>query len=202
MLRRSLALAAAWAALLLAACGSTPPVHLHTLLPPDYAAPVAAGTSVLFEPVAVPATVGQPQWLVRMPDGNLVQLENERWASPLPDELRAALVEGLRRHGLIDARSPGAPAADWRARVEVTRFDLSSDGETRLEAVWAVTPLTPGSGTAPPVPDLRCNYYARENAGLGAPAMADAQRRAAQRLADALATAIAARARGQPAMCG
>jgi uncharacterized lipoprotein YmbA len=201
MLRRSLARPAAAAALLLSACASTPPVHLHTLFPPEYAAPAAAGTSVLLDPISVPAAVASPQWLVRMPDGNLVQLENERWASPLPDELRSALVEGLRRHGLIDARSPGAPSPGWHARVEVTRFDLSSDGDTRLEAVWAVTPMAAGSGTATPVGDLRCNYLARENAGLGAPALADAQRRAAQRLADALAAAISARASGSPAQC-
>jgi uncharacterized lipoprotein YmbA len=202
MLRRSIALSSVASALLVSACGSTPPVHLHTLLPPDYAAPSAAGTSVLFDPVSVPATVAQTQWLVRMPDGNLVQLENERWASPLPDELRAALAEGLRRKGLIDARSPGAPPPGWRARVEVTRFDLSSDGDARLEAIWAVTSLATNPSGAAAVADLRCNYSALENAGLGAPALADAQRRAAQRLADALAAAIAARARGQPASCG
>jgi uncharacterized lipoprotein YmbA len=190
------------AAALLAGCAATPPVHLYTLLPSAPAAPrAAAGPSVLLDSVAVPPAVDPPQWLVRMPDGALVRLENERWAASLSDELRAALLDALvSRHGIVDARSPGAPAAQWRVRLEVTRFETASDGDTRLEGVWALSPVARASGGAAETA-MRCPFALRDNAGLGAPALAEAHRREVARLGDAIGTTVLARARGEPAAC-
>lgn len=190
------------AALVVAACASTPPVHLHTLMPIDAAPRVAAtGPSVLLEPVSVPSAVDQPQWLVRMPDGTLARLENERWASNLSDELQAALIGALvERQGLVDARSPGAPAAQWRARVDVSRFETGSAGDTRLEGVWAVEPAVRASNGSS-APAGRCAFDLRENSGPGTPALADAHRRAVARLAETMAAAVRELARGGTFSC-
>ena len=86
-------------ALALGACSTPPALRLHTLMP-DPAPPAEAPgppLAIQLGPVAVPAQVDQPQWLVRLPDGTLALLDNERWASPLRDELRAALRETLAR---------------------------------------------------------------------------------------------------------
>ena len=80
----------------LAACGTAPVVHLHSLMPSDAAPAVELGARprpaapmvVVLEPIRMPSQVDQPQWLVQLPDGSLASLEQERWASPLRDEFR------------------------------------------------------------------------------------------------------------------
>jgi len=196
--------ARAAAVLVLAGCAATPALHLHTLMPADAApARASAGPSLLLAAIAVPAAVDEARWLVRMPDGSLSRLENERWASALPDELRAAVMQILAsRHGIIDARSPGAPAPQWQARIDVTRFDTASDGDAVEEGVWALSPAAAAS--APASRDgatLRCSFSWRENAGTGAAALAEAHRRAVARLGDALGAAVVAAARGQAPAC-
>jgi uncharacterized lipoprotein YmbA len=192
-------------ALALAACGSTPPVHLHTLLSPDpEPASTPTGPSVLLEAVTVPVAVDQPQWLVRMPDGTLALLENERWASAPSDELRAAIDDVLVRSGLVDARSPGAPPARWRVRVEVTRFETAAAGDARLAGVWAVSAGTRPAGGAAGVADgaaARCVFDLHEAAGPGTAALAQAHRRSVARVGAAVAAAVKAVSAGASASC-
>src|SRR5664279_1935015 len=87
---------------LLAACGSAPVTHWHSLMPEAVPAAGAIAPAPAKEPIVVeleavrlPTQVDQPQWLVRLPDGSLAVLEQERWASSLRDELRDALLETL-----------------------------------------------------------------------------------------------------------
>ena len=117
-----------------------PPTRLHTLMPaePTPREPAAAGRGPLFvslEPIRLPAQVDQPQWLVRLPDESLASLEQERWASPLRDELRQALLEQLAaRFGVVEGRS-AAPqaAAPVRVALELRRFDSVPGREARIE---------------------------------------------------------------------
>src|SRR6476620_9662208 len=85
--------------LALVACGTPAPPHFHSLMPTEIAArsgaPAASGVVVRLEPIRVPAQVDQPQWLVQLGDDSMAVLEQERWASPLRDELREALLEDL-----------------------------------------------------------------------------------------------------------
>jgi AcrR family transcriptional regulator len=84
---------------LLAGCGSAQPPRYHTLMPAPASTartPAPAG-SLAWEvlPVAVPAGVDQPQWVVRTVDGSLAVLEQERWIAPLGEEIRAAVADRL-----------------------------------------------------------------------------------------------------------
>ncbi len=114
------------AALALIACGTPPVTHFHSLMPAEIGArattPAASGIVVVLEPIRVPAQVDQPQWLVQLPQGSAALLEQERWASPLRDEFRQALLEELIvGQGVVDARTqPGVvapPRVDARQRV-------------------------------------------------------------------------------------
>ncbi|HUP08031.1 MAG TPA: PqiC family protein [Caldimonas sp.] len=191
------------AVLVVAACATPPPLRLHTLVPADSAMRAPAGPSVLLAPISVPPALNDPRWLVRMPDGSLSRLENDRWASPLPDELRAALLQVLAsRHGVVEARSPGAPAPQWQARIDVTRFDTAADGDVVEEGVWALSPVAAASAPATPAAgSLRCTFAWHENAGTGSPALAEAHRRAVAHLADAIGAAVVAAVRGQAPDC-
>jgi uncharacterized lipoprotein YmbA len=202
MTSRSRPLTAVSLAALLALCAcstASPPVHLHTLMPaeptPRDPAARAAPLFVSLESIRLPAQVDQPQWLVRLPDESLASLEQERWASPLRDELRQALLEQLAaRFGVVEGRSTAAQGAQpLRVALDLRRFDSVPGREARIEGSWTVAP----SG-APPA--LRCTVLLREPAAGGMPELAAAHRRAVVRLADAIGASLVA-SPGRAATC-
>lgn len=182
--------------LALAACSaSAPPVHLHSLMPAEPAPRDATrpAMAIALEPIRVPAQVDQPQWLVRLPDDSLSSLEQERWASPLSDELRQALLDELAaRYGAVEGRSPSS-ATVLRVGLELRRFDSIPGREARIEAAWTIA-----AGAATTL--LRCDALLREPAAAGMPALAAAHRRVVVRLADAIGDSLVS-ARGAAPSC-
>jgi uncharacterized lipoprotein YmbA len=179
------------ALLALGACStSPPPTRLHTLMPAeptprDMAAAARGPVFVLLEPIRLPAQVDQPQWLVRLPDESLASLEQERWASPLGDELRQALLEQLAaRFGVVEGRSAAPPraTAPLRVALELRRFDSLPGREARIEGAWTV------AGAAA----LRCSFFIREPAPGGTAELAAAHRRAVAQLAGAIGASLVA----------
>ncbi len=185
---RTLRLSPVVAVVALVACAaSAPPVHLHSLMPAEPAPRDASRLpmAIALEPIRVPAQVDQAQWLVRLPDDSLAVLEQERWASPLSDELRQALLEELgARYGAVEGRAP-AEVPVLRVGVALRRFDSIPGREARIEAAWTVA----AGGAAP---TLRCEALLREPAAAGMPALAASHRRAVVRLADALGESLLA----------
>ncbi|MGZ5185581.1 MAG: PqiC family protein [Caldimonas sp.] len=203
MTRTSLLLTSVCSAALLAlaACSaSAPPVRLHTLMPPEPAPRIAAAgaatIAIALDPIRVPAQVDQQQWLVRLSDDSLAVLEQERWAGPLPDELRLVVLEELAaRYGAVEAVGPAASAAArLRIVLELRRFDSVPGREARIEATWTVA-----VGSA--APSTRCDALVREAALAGMPALAAAHRRAVVRLADAIGSSLVAVRSGAGAAC-
>lgn len=202
---RSRCLATSLASVLVAAavvgCASTAATRLHTLMPAQSSArqapaggPGAAPLSVVLEPIRVPAQVDQPQWLVRLPDDSLALLEQERWAGPLQDELRQALLEELGgRYGIVEA-APGA-ASPWRVRLDVRRFESVPGREARIEGSWLL------SSSDARRAGLRCDWRFTEAAGAGMPALAAAHRRAVVRLAGALGESLRNSGMSETAAC-
>jgi uncharacterized lipoprotein YmbA len=201
--RVRLRLALAAAAVVLGACGTPPPTHFYSLMPGEVVpragqgASPAVGLPIVLEPVRMPTQVDQPQWLVRLPDDSVAVLEQERWAGPLQDEFRAALLEQLIvGHGAIDARTQPSPApAPWRITVDVRRFDSSPGIEARIEGSWLI------QGGAGRAPSSRCEWLLREPAPGPIGAVAAAHRRAIARLADAISAVLARLARGETPAC-
>lgn len=184
---------------LLAGCGSVQPPRYHSLMPApsSTARPVAAAGSLAWEvsPVAVPAGVDQPQWVVRTADGSLAVLEQERWIAPLGEEIRAAVTDRL-------TQVVGAPAAAaatgrrWRIRIDVQRFESAPGREARIEATWT---LASDAEAATP---LRCHSeFVQPLAASGYLALAKGHQQAASQLADAIASALKAVTAGQAATC-
>jgi uncharacterized lipoprotein YmbA len=178
---------------LLAGCtASRPPERFHTLLPPTSAAassPAPVRTvHVDVLPVHVPAQVDHAQWVVRQPDDSLLVLEQDRWAAPLPDEMRGALVERLAsRWGAVDVRAVGLPGGPvWRVRVDVQRFESLPGREARLEAAWSVS--LPASASPPrEAASLVCRgVFVESVGGTDVAALAGGHRRNMIKLADAI----------------
>jgi uncharacterized protein len=202
--RVRLRLVLAAVALALGACSTPPPTHFYSLMPDEVAPPAGLGASspavalpIVLEPVRMPTAVDQPQWLVRLPDASVAVLEQERWASPLQDEFRAALLEQLIvGHGAVDARTQPSPApAPWRITVDVRRFDSSPGVEARIEGSWLI------QGGAGRPASSRCEWLVREAAPGPIGALAVAHRRAIARLADAISGVLTRLARGETPAC-
>jgi uncharacterized lipoprotein YmbA len=157
----------------------------------------------VLDPVRMPAQVDQPQWLVQLPDGSLASLEQERWASPLRDEFRQAVLETLIvGHGAVELRHLGgaAPGAKpIRVDLDVRRFDSLPGREARIEGSWTIAAMASAgaSATAPG----HCEWLIREAAPGALASLAQAHRRAVARLAGGIGAAIQALARGDAATC-
>ncbi|WP_141912424.1 MULTISPECIES: membrane integrity-associated transporter subunit PqiC [unclassified Herbaspirillum] len=145
--------AASVAAMLLAACGTTPPAQFYTLAATPASAASAAsavdarpapGAQTFIEmlPVAVPERLARPQVVVRSDAAKLDVLEQDRWSSPFNNELRDALAAGIAsRLDAIDisrsARPPGQ--VSYRIAVELRDLDAVRNGQVRASFGWSVT---------------------------------------------------------------
>jgi uncharacterized lipoprotein YmbA len=131
----------AFAALALAACATSPPSRFFTLS--GAAAPAApTGTvSVVVGPVTVPAVVDRPEIVVTVAPNEVWLDEFNRWASPLPDAIAVATAENLGA-ALATSRAASlvqsAVDVDFRASVEVQRFESAPGAYALLDAVFTI----------------------------------------------------------------
>lgn len=138
---------AALAAVLLAACSSTPPTQFYTLATSPAVATTATALPaqpVFIEmlPVAVPERLARPQIVVRNDATRVDVLETERWSSPFNNELRDALANGVsRRLGGIDVSRSGRPAdgVSYRIAVELRDLDAVRGGQIQAAFGWTIT---------------------------------------------------------------
>ncbi len=196
--RSSIAVAvAALVASAMTGCASPPPTHWHTLLPVELVSTGSAGTrpagdgnaiAVSIAPVRLPAQVDRAQWLVRLPDGGVVLLEQERWASPLADEIRLALAASLAaRSGIFESPAAAGAGPSVRIAVDVRRFESLPGLEARIGGTWTLSPVAKGRVA-------QCEFLYREPAATGGfNALADAHVRAVSRLAAAIGDAVLGR---------
>lgn len=141
--------------LLLAACGSSPPVQLYRLRtdPPEAAAPPAAGEPIqLLLPVRVPEYLDREAILLPQPGSGLLALGGHRWAESLRDAvprvLRADLALRLGDGRVWTAPLPPGLKPAQQLRVELLALEAEADaGAVRLQARW--TWIDP-AGAAPP----------------------------------------------------
>ena len=136
-------------ALVLTACGTTPPVRHYTLGPlaPLGVAPEAgpagiAGASLVVGPVSVPAAIDRLH-IVRLLDGALADVaDGHRWAAPLKTEIaRRVAGELARRTPYVRAVAwPQASIADptLSVPIDVQRFEADGFERVTLEAVWTI----------------------------------------------------------------
>lgn len=191
IVRRQCALGAAlFATLVLAGCAGSPPVRYYTLV--SAAAPVQAtlhaspGAMLEVAPVDVPSQVDQPQMMLRDAAGNVTPRYSDRWTSPLADEVRAALSDGLtRRLGVMDVRGvkPASGQPVWRVQVDVQRFDSIENEAAIVDATWRLRGIN--------MPQARasvCRSQIRvDTRETGVPGLAMAHQEALRILSDAIA---------------
>lgn len=195
-LPRTAAQAVCAAALLLAACASSPPSHFYTLGAgategaASGAAPAASTQAPAFlielAPVAVPPQVARNQLVVQTGDARVDVLEQERWASPPAEEIRRALSGDLAaRLGTLDVYGTPHPdnALVYRVSVNVRRFESWPGARAVLDAVWSVRSLKTQAVST-------CRTVADVPVGAGYDALVEGHRRAVAQLADAIARTV------------
>jgi len=186
-------------ALVLAGCGSAPPLNYYTLVAPVAEAPLG-GPPASFEfellPVGVPAEVDRPQLLVRRGAQGMLVLDGERWAAPLADEVRAALSADLSRE--LNARdASGLPEGGMprlRIKLDLRRFDSVPGSYALLDASWAVHGLEGGESAT-------CRSVIRQSVGAGYDALVQGYQQALRTLAASIAATTRSVAAGEAHAC-
>jgi len=199
------ALGMAAAVLVAAGCTSTAATRFHTLMPAEPPAAAAPGdaavarprAAIVLEPIRLPAQVDQPQWFVRLPDDTVAILEQDRWTSPLQDELRQALLERLgTRWEVGTGRVVPGDGPLLRIALEVRRFDSVVGREARIDGSWSISAVE-GSGSRV----VQCEWSWREPAIGGTEALAAAHRRIVAHLGGALSESLDTLASGRSLTC-
>jgi len=136
--------------------------------------------------VRVPVQVDQPQLVVRLNQGGLVIMENDRWSAPLADEFHDALTDRLeRRLGTRDLAglSKDSQRPVLSVQTEVRRFDSLPGKYALVDVVWSLGLR----GDGQPRRTLTCASQVRQSAGVELKSLVLAH----QHLIDQLAKTIA-----------
>ena len=127
---------------LAAGCSSTPPSRFYTLTANTAPAATSSNLSIVVGPVSVPAEVDRPQIVVTTGPNQVGLDEFNRWASPLQNNISRVVAEnlvamlGTPRVTLFPQTM--STEADYRAAIEVQRFDSAPGDAATLDAVWTV----------------------------------------------------------------
>jgi uncharacterized lipoprotein YmbA len=133
--------------LALAGCADTPPTNFYTLssvsAPARPVGPAQARAVVVaIGPVTLPDYVDRPQIVTRESAYAVKVASYDQWAGPLGDMVPRVLVENVAA-ALPGDRIVGFPrvsgaAFDYRAAVDITRFDADMSGTATLVARWQI----------------------------------------------------------------
>jgi uncharacterized lipoprotein YmbA len=126
---------------LVAACAS-PASHFYTLSAGAPPAATSSNLSVAVGPVSVPAVVDRPQIVVTTGPNQVRPEEFNRWAAPLQNSIARVVAENLvamlgTPRVILSSQTLGADA-DYRAAIEVQRFESAPGEAATLDAVWTV----------------------------------------------------------------
>ena len=188
MIRLVAVLALGAVAVLGAGCASSPASRFYTLSATASPSGTASSMSVVVGPVSVPPVVDRPQIVVNAGPNQVAIDEFNRWASPLQDNLSHVvadnLVAVLGTPNVTLFPQTNSADADYRASIEVQRFESVASEAAILDAVWTVRRTadekskTGRSTVREPVQDK------------GYPALVAAHSRAAARLSQDIADAV------------
>jgi uncharacterized lipoprotein YmbA len=127
---------------LVAGCGSTPASRFYTLSAAAAPAATSSNLSVAVGPVSVPAVVDRPQIVVATGPNQVRLDEFNQWASPLQNSIARVVAENLvamlgTPRIILFSQTLGGNV-DYRAAIEVQRFESAPGEAATLDAVWTV----------------------------------------------------------------
>jgi uncharacterized protein len=192
--------ALAWLVSIGAGCSSAP-VRYYTLTPPPDKTLPAPETTLAIDVrvVHTPPQLNRSELMVRIGPTEMTLLENERWASPVNDELKGALRLQL-QHRL--GRMTGLDPAFTKLTVDidVQHFEAELGRYALLEASWGATLSTTGQRSNG-ARATTCSFRAEEKILTGYAGMAEGYQREIAALADAIVAVLTSPANGVGASC-
>jgi hypothetical protein len=129
------------------ACGSrSKPAtfYLLTSLSGSEAIDVQAGTPTILSvgPVRLPSYLGRKQLLLRSGKNELIIKEYSRWGEPLQENFQRVLIENLSvllaTPQVYDYNNHETKEPDFQLLIDVSRFDVTDDGQATLTAFWSI----------------------------------------------------------------
>lgn len=189
---RALPRAVAVAGLVFLSACAAPSERFYTLASDAPAMPASDSATpawrVDVRPVKVPAAVSRSQLVVRIDAAEVKVLEDDRWAAPLADEIRGAIVADLSRQAGTAARGASMKDPDvpvYQLTAEVQRFESWPRSHVLIDVVWTVrTPDGTGART--------CHSVRSEPVSGGYQAIVDGHRRAIAIIAAQIAQVVRA----------
>lgn len=181
---------------LLGSCVSTS-AHYYTLMSePEPGTPSKAAVRFRLEIGSIPAQVDRSELVIRLPDGSMAIVDNERWIAPVGDELQNALsVELSRRLGAINPSEPAGPRS-LLIRLNLDRLESSPYRYALVEASWHLTLKSPAYNVS-----VLCRSRAYEQVTGSYPDLVRAYQRAVAAVASEIATVAQESMRGLAAEC-
>ncbi len=198
--------AVAWLVIGGVGCTSAPVRYYTLTAPPDKTLPASEPTlTVVVRIVHTPPQLNRAELMVRTGLTEVTVLENERWASPVNDEIKDALRLGLQRRL---GRTTGSRPAFGKLTldIDVRRLEAEGGRNALMEASWTATLSTAGErSTTDQASDVErvtnCIFRADEKIDIGYAGMVEGYQREIAALADAIVAVLKSLSSGSRASC-
>jgi uncharacterized lipoprotein YmbA len=195
-----LLLALAWLVSVGIGCTSAP-VHYYTLTPPPDETLPESDTTFLIDVrvVHTPPQLNRAELMVRTGATEVTLLENERWASPVDDEIKDAVrLELRRRLGRMIRLHP--ELTKLTLDIDVRHLEAEFGRYALLDASWSATLSTAGP-TSRGTQATTCTFRADEKIHTGYAEIVEGYQREIAALAEAIVTGLTGPARSIDAPC-
>jgi uncharacterized lipoprotein YmbA len=176
------------------------PVRYYTLTsPPAKTLPVSQmAFAIDVRVVHTPRQLEHSELMVRNGPTEMTLLENERWASPLKDEIKDALRLELQRR--LSGGTGLRPFTRLTLDIDVQHFEADLGKYALLEVSWSAT--LPASGPQSTGARMTtCTFHAHEDIHAGYAGMVEGYQREIAALADAIVAVLTNPASGSDASC-
>jgi uncharacterized lipoprotein YmbA len=192
--------AVAWLVSVGVACTSAP-VHYYTLTPtPDKSLPASeAILAIDVRLVHTPPQLNRSELMVRTGPTEVTLLENERWASPVNDEIKDAVRLELQRR--LDRMTGLRPAfTKLTLDIDVRHLEAELGRYALLEASWSAT-LSATGQRSNGARATTCTFQADEKIHTGYAGIVEGYQHEIAALAEAIVAVLSSPASGIDAPC-
>jgi uncharacterized lipoprotein YmbA len=177
------------------------PVRYYTLTPPPDKTSPASQTTITIDVrvVHTPPQLNRSELMVRTGPTEVTLLENERWASPVNDEIKDALrLQLQRRLGRTTGLRPNF--TKLTLDIDVQQLEAELGRNVVIEASWSAT-LSAAGQRANDSRVTTCTFRADEKIHTGYAGMVEGYQREIAALADAIVAVLMSPAGGIDAPC-
>jgi uncharacterized lipoprotein YmbA len=192
--------AVAWLVSVGVGCTSAP-VRYYTLTPtPDKTSPASEATLTIdVRVVHTPRQLNRAELMVRTGATEVTLLENERWASPVSDEIKDAVrLELQRRLRRMTGLRPAF--AKLTLDIDVHQLEAEFGRYALIEASWSAT-LSAAGPRSTGARVTTCTFQADEKIHSGYAGIVEGYQREIPALADAIVAVLTGPASGIDAPC-